>query len=638
MAQNYKEITIGNQIWMSENLNVDRFRNGDLILEAKSWDAWQLASENHEPAWCYYDNDSINGDVYGRLYNWYAVSDDRGLAPEGYYIPDMKDWAILFDFLGGEDTAGYMIKSTMGWYENGNGIDKIGFNGKSSGGRSVYGAFGKMNETAIWWCDDSCFSDYAYYRELNYDEGKVSHHNSGPMGAGFAVRCLREPETVIIGSQEWMTKNLNVEKFRNGDPIPFAPTDAEWQDADFNKTPAWCYLDNDAKNGDRFGRLYNWYAVNDPRGLAPVGYHIPGTLDSLRNACYLPSSKDSADIFLSLVELRHDFKGADDDLKFALAISENSGVKVFNPGNFNQYPNEIEAEIEKGAQGDVIGPFFQGNSCYLLKISSTSEDRAICRARHILIKDGPESRRRIESFKKIIQQKNNFEEIAKQYSEDPGSASKGGDLGWFSRDQMVKSFEDLCFNATIGKLNIVQSVYGWHLVEVLGFSTGWKICQIEKMIAPSEETFSRANQLLETQRSQGDWELLVEFIEGEAHTAAGAMKSRNGWEKGDWCSTIEMWRSLNQDDSPTDYYFSEDFSLDDYNPNGYDEYGFNAYPGGWRHNQGIYSSSGSDVLYWCRNSIDRENASSRGLNDGPEDIIDYTLPKGCGLYVRCVKD
>jgi uncharacterized protein (TIGR02145 family) len=443
---------------------------------------------------------------------------------------------------------------------------------------------------------------------------------------------------IKIGNQIWMSENLNVDRFRNGDPIPFAPSDTEWQAADFNRTPAWCYVDNDAKNGERFGKLYNWYAVNDPRGLAPVGYHIPGTLDSLKYAYFIPSSKDSADILLSLGELRHDFKTTEHDLEFAMSISENSNFKMFNPGDFNQYPIEIEAEIQKGAKGDVIGPFLHGSFCYLLKISDASVDREKCRARHILITDGPESKQRIESLKKIIQKNNNFEEIANQYSEDPGSSSQGGNLGWFSRDQMVKSFEDLCFNAEIGELNIVQTEYGWHLVEVLGFSTGWKICQIEKMIAPSEETISKALQLIESQRTQGDWELMVEFILGEENSVAGAMKSRHGWEKGDWCEGIEMSRSRDEHISSEDFYLSKDFSLDDYSPNGYDKYGFNACPGGWRHNQGVYLNSGAEVKYWCRNSIDQENASSRGLNDGPEDLMDGPLPKGCGLYVRCVKD
>ena len=82
-------------------------------------------------------------------------------------------------------------------------------------------------------------------------------------------------QTVTIGTQEWMTKNLDVSTFRNGDPIPEAKTDEEWKKADEEGLPAWCYYDNDTANGAKYGKLYNWYAVNDSRGLATVGYHIP---------------------------------------------------------------------------------------------------------------------------------------------------------------------------------------------------------------------------------------------------------------------------------------------------------------------------------------------------------------------------
>jgi uncharacterized protein (TIGR02145 family) len=93
------------------------------------------------------------------------------------------------------------------------------------------------------------------------------------------VKCLdnqgRQYKTVVIGSQTWMAENLNVSTFRNGDIIPEAKTKEDWEQAGKNKQPAWCYYNNDPTNSAKFGILYNWYAVNDPRGLAPVGFHIP---------------------------------------------------------------------------------------------------------------------------------------------------------------------------------------------------------------------------------------------------------------------------------------------------------------------------------------------------------------------------
>ena len=72
-------------------------------------------------------------------------------------------------------------------------------------------------------------------------------------------------QTVTIGTQVWMTKNLDVATFRNGDPIPQAKTDEEWEKAREEGKPAWCYYKNKKKNGKKYAKLYNWYAVTDSR-------------------------------------------------------------------------------------------------------------------------------------------------------------------------------------------------------------------------------------------------------------------------------------------------------------------------------------------------------------------------------------
>ena len=81
-------------------------------------------------------------------------------------------------------------------------------------------------------------------------------------------------QDITIGIQTWTSKNLDVSKFRNGEAIPLAKTKAEWELAGKKMQPAWCYYENKTANGSSYGKLYNFYAVNDPRGLAPKGYHI----------------------------------------------------------------------------------------------------------------------------------------------------------------------------------------------------------------------------------------------------------------------------------------------------------------------------------------------------------------------------
>ena len=88
----YKVVKIGNQVWMAENLNVDRFRNGDLIPHIQDREQWLQAGEAGQPAWCYYDNDPSLGRKYGKLYNWYAVNDRRGLAPHGWRVASYNDF------------------------------------------------------------------------------------------------------------------------------------------------------------------------------------------------------------------------------------------------------------------------------------------------------------------------------------------------------------------------------------------------------------------------------------------------------------------------------------------------------------------------------------------------------------------
>lgn len=100
-------------------------------------------------------------------------------------------------------------------------------------------------------------------------------------------------QTVTIGTQVWTTKNLNVTTFRNGDPIPQAKSIDEWEAAGDNKQPAWCYLNYNPKNGTKYGVLYNWYALNDTRGLAPLGYHLPSDTEWETLISYFGNSENA---------------------------------------------------------------------------------------------------------------------------------------------------------------------------------------------------------------------------------------------------------------------------------------------------------------------------------------------------------
>jgi len=212
-------VKIGNQVWMAENLNVEKFRNGDPIPEAKTDEEWEKAGKNEEPAWCYYDNDPSNGTKYGKLYNWYAVNDPRGLAPEGWKISSDEEWSVLSTYLGGEEVAGGKMKSTDTQYfgfsvsdseqqdmahtlktgdaikmknarPNGDATNESGFSGLPGGFRT-YGTFGGIGLYGSWWTSTEADTEESYYRNLRFNDGS-SITGADYKKSGFSVRCLRD--------------------------------------------------------------------------------------------------------------------------------------------------------------------------------------------------------------------------------------------------------------------------------------------------------------------------------------------------------------------------------------------------------------------------------------------------------------
>ena len=192
ITQENNEVTIGNQVWTTKNLEVSTFRNGGAIPEAKNAKQWDYARENKIAAFCYYDYDSNNGKVYGKLYNWYAVNDSRGLAPKGYHIPSDAEWTILTDMLGGEKIAGKKMKSTTGWSNSGNGNNSSGFNGLP-GGNCCFnnGFFNNITAYGFWWSSSESNTNNAWNRYLNFDNTKVNRL-SNYKNFGLSVRCLRD--------------------------------------------------------------------------------------------------------------------------------------------------------------------------------------------------------------------------------------------------------------------------------------------------------------------------------------------------------------------------------------------------------------------------------------------------------------
>jgi len=190
-SSSIKSQTIGTQIWTTKNLNIDHFRNGDKILEAKTDEQWKAAGKNRQPVWCYYNNDSANGKIYGKLYNWYAVNDPRGLAPEGWHVPSDDEWTQLIDYAGGEDIAGKKLKSKSIrlWSDNDNGTDDYDFAGFPSGNRDLNGTF-SIGNCGIWWSSSEYTIESAWLRYLNFNVKVFRNYDYKRFGS--SVRCVKD--------------------------------------------------------------------------------------------------------------------------------------------------------------------------------------------------------------------------------------------------------------------------------------------------------------------------------------------------------------------------------------------------------------------------------------------------------------
>lgn len=176
---------------MTKNLDVHRFRNGDSIPQAKSEANWVLAKENQKPVWCYYAFDESNGRKYGKLYNWYAVSDSRGLAPMGYHVASSLEWDSLVIFLGGREKAGMKLKSTTGWMNDGNGTNTIGFNSLPGGYCHQNGAFSDIGIIGYWWTSTERYLSTADRFGLSYNSDGLFSTFAYKQDS-YSVRCLKD--------------------------------------------------------------------------------------------------------------------------------------------------------------------------------------------------------------------------------------------------------------------------------------------------------------------------------------------------------------------------------------------------------------------------------------------------------------
>lgn len=198
----YKTVQIGDQVWMAENLKVTHYRNGESIPNLESDTLWAFDTTG---AYCVYNNDPALADTCGLLYNWYAVNNDNGLAPEGWHVPSDEEWKELemfigmsqndADSIGNRGDVAFKLKSTYGWYWV-SGSNDYGFNAFPFGHRITHFNF-RLNSVKYndkisrFWTSTDFNINKAWYRLFPAAEGHIKRYYDY-LGGGNSIRCVKD--------------------------------------------------------------------------------------------------------------------------------------------------------------------------------------------------------------------------------------------------------------------------------------------------------------------------------------------------------------------------------------------------------------------------------------------------------------
>jgi peptidyl-prolyl cis-trans isomerase D len=208
----------------------------------------------------------------------------------------------------------------------------------------------------------------------------------------------------------------------------------------------------------------------------------------------IPSEEDRADAMNWISKKKEEFATAADPMAYAEANSDSPVDTLFR--GKGSLPLSLDSIMLNSSDTGVVGPYQEGMSYKMARPAKSKMIADSVNARHILVKiqnnDTAAAMRKADSLKTVIKKGQKFDELAKKYSEDPGSAVKGGDLGWFRPRTMVYAFDSVCFNGKKGDMSIVQTEFGVHLIEIMDKAKESKQVQvavIERKIEPSQKTY-----------------------------------------------------------------------------------------------------------------------------------------------------
>ena len=190
-SNSYKTVTIGNKTWMAENLRVIHYRNGEPIINIQDDSQWWNCRTG---AFCDYGNAPEVSETYGRLYNWYAVNDDRNIAPIGWHVATSEEWEAIISLYWGRYLAGCQLKETgiTHWESPNSEIgNESGFSALPGGVRSYDGKFSYIGKVGFWWSSSETFTYYLHYKNCSCDYSD-DYHMTYFNPNGCSVRCVKD--------------------------------------------------------------------------------------------------------------------------------------------------------------------------------------------------------------------------------------------------------------------------------------------------------------------------------------------------------------------------------------------------------------------------------------------------------------
>ena len=190
----YKWVRIGGKIWMAENLRATKYRNGDNIGTTTP-PTLSISGETTPKYQWAYDGNKSNVATYGRLYTWYAITDNRNVCPSGWHIPTDDEWITLINFLGGHIIAGGILKEAgiTHWKSpNTEATNEKGFTALPGGSRYIDGYFFSIGDYGYWWSSTEGLStSCGFSHRLDYNNTNVTRYNAYK-AEGYSVRCIKD--------------------------------------------------------------------------------------------------------------------------------------------------------------------------------------------------------------------------------------------------------------------------------------------------------------------------------------------------------------------------------------------------------------------------------------------------------------